>query len=92
MLDLLTRAVTRDGTGVELSPREFDLLAYFMRHPNQVLSREQILSAVWGYDYDPGTNVVEVYVGYLRRKLARTGEPPPIETVRSVGYKLVDRV
>ena len=47
---------------------------------------------MWGYDYDPGTNVVEVYVGYLRRKLARTGEPPPIETMRSVGYKLVDRV
>jgi DNA-binding response OmpR family regulator len=91
VLDLLTRTVTRDGTSVELSPREFGLLAYFLRHPNHVLSREQILSAVWGYDYDPGTNVVEVYVGYLRRKLARTGEPPPIETVRSVGYKLVDR-
>ena len=91
VLDLLSRVVTRDGKEVELSPREFDLLAYFLRHPNQVLSRAQILSAVWGLHFDPGTNVVEVYVGYLRRKLARTGEPPPIETMRSVGYKLVDR-
>jgi DNA-binding response OmpR family regulator len=90
-VDLLGRTVTRDGTGVELSPREFDLLTYFLRHPNQVLSREQILSAVWGYDFDPGTNVVEVYVGYLRRKLARAGGRPPIETLRSVGYKFVDR-
>jgi DNA-binding response OmpR family regulator len=90
-LDLLGRTVTRDGASVDLSPREFDLLAYFLRHPNQVLSREQILSAVWGYDFDPGTNVVEVYVGYLRRKLAQAGDPPPIETLRSIGYKLVDR-
>jgi DNA-binding response OmpR family regulator len=64
------------------------LLAYFVRHPNQVLSRDQILSAVWGYDFDPGTNVVEVYVGYLRRKLATPTHPAPIETVRSVGYRL----
>src|SRR4051794_35089915 len=89
--DLLARTVTRDGERVELSPREFDLLVYFLRHPNQVLSREQILSAVWGYDFDPGTNVVEVYVGYLRRKLSRADAPPPIETVRSVGYRLADR-
>jgi DNA-binding response OmpR family regulator len=90
-LDFLARTVARDGTQVDLSPREFDLLAYFLRHPNQVLSREQILSAVWGYDFDPGTNVVEVYVGYLRRKLAGAGGPSPIETLRSVGYKFVDR-
>jgi DNA-binding response OmpR family regulator len=56
-----------------------------------VLSKQQILSAVWGYDFDPGTNVVEVYVGYLRRKLAAGGGPAPIETLRSVGYRLVDR-
>ena len=62
-----------------------------MRHPGQVLSRQQILSAVWGYDFDPGTNVVEVYVGYLRRKLALSGSPAPIETLRSVGYRLSDR-
>jgi DNA-binding response OmpR family regulator len=91
VLDLLTRTVTRDGTTVELSPREFGLLAYFLRHPNHVLSREQILSAVWGYDYDPGTNVVEVYVGYLRRKLSLPDRPAPIDTLRSVGYRLTDR-
>ena len=59
-----------------------------MRHAGRVCSREEILSAVWGYDHDPGTNVVQVYVGYLRRKLGRPGSPAPIETVRSVGYRL----
>jgi DNA-binding response OmpR family regulator len=87
-LDLLTRRVTRDGSEVTLSSKEFDLLTYFLRHPANVLSREQILSAVWGYSHDPGTNIVEVYVSYLRRKLARPGSPAPIVTVRSVGYRL----
>jgi DNA-binding response OmpR family regulator len=87
-LDLLTRRVTRDGVEVALSAKEFDLLAYFVRHPGNVLSREQILSAVWGYSHDPGTNIVEVYVSYLRRKLRRPGSPAPIVTVRSVGYRL----
>ena len=87
-IDLLTRRVTRDGAQVTLSTREFDLLAYFLRHPANVLSREQILSAVWGYSHDPGTNIVEVYVSYLRRKLSRPGSPAPIVTVRSVGYRL----
>jgi len=87
-LDLLTRRVTRDGSEVALSTKEFDLLAYFLRHPANVLSREQILSAVWGYSHDPGTNIVEVYVSYLRRKLSRPGSPAPIVTVRSVGYRL----
>jgi DNA-binding response OmpR family regulator len=90
-MDLLSRDVRVGNRPVHLSAREFDLLAYFMRHPNQVLSREQILSAVWGYDFDPGTNVVEVYVGYLRRKLGTRSRPAPIETMRSVGYRLVDR-
>ena len=90
-LDLLSRQVRRDGDSVDLTAREFELLAYLMRHPNQVLSREQILNAVWGYDFDPGTNVVEVYVGYLRRKLAQPDSPAPIETVRSVGYRFADR-
>jgi DNA-binding response OmpR family regulator len=90
-LDFLTRRVERGGMPITLSAREFELLAYFMRHPGQVLSKQQILSAVWGYDFDPGTNVVEVYVGYLRRKLAAYGGPAPIETLRSVGYRLVDR-
>ena len=87
-LDLLTRRVTRDGVEVTLSSKEFDLLAYFLRHPANVLSREQILSAVWGYSHDPGTNIVEVYVSYLRRKLGQPGNPAPIVTVRSVGYRL----
>ena len=62
-----------------------------MRHPNQVLSREQILNSVWGYDFDPGTNVLSVYINYLRRKLTVDGDPPPIETVRSAGFRLVSR-
>jgi DNA-binding response OmpR family regulator len=90
-LDLLRRAVSRDGSPVHLSAKEFDLLAYFMRHPGQVLSREQILNGVWDYNHDPGTNIVEVYVGYLRRKLALADRPVPIQTVRSAGYRLVDR-
>jgi DNA-binding response OmpR family regulator len=72
---------------VRLSTTEFELLSYLLRNTGRVLSREQILRAVWGYDYDPGTNVVDVYVGYLRRKLRRGGERDPIVTVRSVGYR-----
>jgi DNA-binding response OmpR family regulator len=89
--DLLTREVTREGTPIHLSAKEFELLAHFLRHPNQVLSREQLLSAVWGYDFDPQTNIVEVYVGYLRKKLALPDSPTPIQTLRSVGYRLRDR-
>lgn len=87
-LDLRTRRVEREGREIELTAREFDLLAYLMRHPDQVLSREQILNAVWGFDFDPGTKVLEVYVGYLRRKLGVFGSTDPIETVRGVGYRL----
>jgi DNA-binding response OmpR family regulator len=87
-LDRLGRRVLNAGQAVALSPRELDLLGYFMAHPGRVLSRERLLSAVWGYDFDPKTNVVEVYVGYLRRKLTAGGEASPIETVRSVGYRL----
>jgi DNA-binding response OmpR family regulator len=86
-LDLRTRRVERDGEEVRLTAREFELLAYLMRHPDQVLSREQILNAVWGFDFDPGTKVLEVYVGYLRRKLGDDGAEP-IETVRNAGYRL----
>ncbi|MFN8151378.1 MAG: response regulator transcription factor [Solirubrobacterales bacterium] len=88
-LDLRTREVRNRGEEVRLTTREFELLVYLMRHPNQVLSREQILSAVWGYDFDPGTNVLSVYINYLRRKLEVDGEPAPIETVRSAGIRLV---
>jgi DNA-binding response OmpR family regulator len=90
-LDLLSREATRAGNGVRLPEREAELLAHLMRHAGRVCSREQILAAVWGYDHDPGTNVVQVYVGYLRRKLSLPGSPAPIETVRSVGYRLRDR-
>jgi len=86
-LDLLTRQVRRGGALVRLSTTEFELLTYLIRNSNRVLSREQILRAVWGYDYDPGTNVVDVYVGYLRRKLRRPDAPVPIVTVRTVGYR-----
>jgi DNA-binding response OmpR family regulator len=88
-LDFRTRRVDRDGHAVKLTAREFELLAYLMRHPDQVLSRAQILNAVWGYDYDPGTNVLDVYIGYLRRKLAEADGDAPIQTVRSAGYRLV---
>jgi DNA-binding response OmpR family regulator len=59
-----------------------------MRNEGRVCTREELLSSVWGYEHDPGTNIVQVYVGYLRRKLTRPGSPAPIETVRSVGYRL----
>ena len=87
-MDLRTRRVQRDGRDVQLTAREFEVLAYLMRHPDQVLSREQILNAVWGFDFDPGTKVLEVYIGYLRRKLGATEDADPIETVRNVGYRL----
>jgi DNA-binding response OmpR family regulator len=87
-VNLLTREVLRDGEPVRLSTTEFELLTYLMSNRGRVLSREQILRAVWGYDHDPGTNVVDVYVGYLRRKLRGPGFDPPIRTVRSVGYRL----
>jgi DNA-binding response OmpR family regulator len=89
-LDLLTRRVTRDGEPIRLTTTEFDLLAYFMNSPGQTLTRQQILRAVWGYDHDPETNVVDVYVGYLRRKLALDEREAGIRTIRSVGYRLED--
>ncbi len=87
-MDLRTRRVHAGDREVPLTAREFELLAYLMRHPDQVLSREQILNAVWGFDFDPGTKVLEVYVGYLRRKLRSGSSTDPIETVRNVGYRL----
>jgi DNA-binding response OmpR family regulator len=83
VLDLRTRWASVDGETVELSAREFELLRTFLQHPDQVLSREQLLARVWGYAYDPGSNVVDVYVGYLRRKLGSQR----FETVRGVGYR-----
>jgi DNA-binding response OmpR family regulator len=86
-MDLRSRRVSRGDRRMDLSSREFALLEYFMRHPGQVLSRQQILSAVWDYAFDPGSNVVDVYVRYLRSKLDRRGEPSVIETVRGAGYR-----
>ena len=86
-VDLLSREVRREGRAVQLSNTEFELLVLLLRNRGRVLSREQILSAVWGYEHDPATNVVDVYVGYLRRKLRVGEEPAPIHTVRSVGYR-----
>ncbi|TWT28011.1 response regulator transcription factor [Planomicrobium sp. CPCC 101110] len=83
-----TRGVSRNGRAIELTPREFDLLLYLMQHPKQVLSREQVLNAVWGYDYYGDTNVIDVYIRYLRKKID-AGEPSTyIQTVRGIGYVL----
>ncbi len=90
-LDLIARVAEREGTTTELPKREADLLAHLMRNEGRVCTRDELLSAVWGYDHDPGTNIVQVYVGYLRRKLGRPGSPAPIETVRSVGYRMRER-
>lgn len=84
LLDLLRRQVWVEDRAVELSAREFTLAETFLRHPGQVMSREQLLSHVWGYDYSPGSNIVDVYVGYLRKKLGENR----IETVRGMGYRL----
>ena len=86
-MDLRSRRVWRGEKLVDLSSREFTLLEYFVRHRGQVLSRQQILSAVWDYAFDPGSNVVDVYVSYLRNKLDRRGEPSLIATVRGAGYR-----
>jgi DNA-binding response OmpR family regulator len=83
-LDLRTRRISVGGVSSDLSAREFALAEMFFRHPGQVLSREQLLSHVWGYDFDPRSNVVDVYVGYLRRKLGKDR----IASVRGMGYRL----
>lgn len=83
-LELRERRVLVDGVPVELSTREFALAEEFFRHPDQVLSREELLSRVWGYDFDPGSNVVDVYVRYLRNKIGKDA----IATVRGAGYRL----
>ncbi|HLV90146.1 MAG TPA: response regulator transcription factor [Acidimicrobiia bacterium] len=84
-IDVRTRKVSIGDRETELSAKEYAMLETFLRHPGQVLSRQQLLSHVWGYDFDPGSNVVDVYVGYLRRKLGKDR----IETVRGMGYRFV---
>jgi DNA-binding response OmpR family regulator len=86
-LDLRGHRVSVDGASVDLSSREFALLEYLMRHAGQVVSRTQILAAVWEYDFDPQSNVVDVYVRYLRRKIDSPGAASLIETVRGAGYR-----
>lgn len=83
-IDLRSRRVSVAGRAVELSAREFVLLETFLRHPGQLLSREQLLAHAWGYDFDPGSNIVDVYIGHLRKKLGGN----IIETVRGMGYRL----
>lgn len=87
-MDLATREVTRAARPVELTRTEFTLLEMFMAHPRQVLTREQILKAVWGFDFEPSSNSLDVYVMYLRRKTEAGGEPRLVHTVRGVGYVL----
>lgn len=87
-MDLATREVTRGERRVELTRTEFTLLEMFLAHPRQVLTREQILKAVWGFDFEPSSNSLDVYVMYLRRKTEAGGEPRLVHTVRGVGYAL----
>ena len=87
-LDPVTREARRGDHAFDLTPTEFDLLRFFLRHPRQVLEREQILSSVWGYDFGGDDNVLEVYVGYLRKKTEAGGRPRLLQTVRGVGYVL----
>lgn len=87
-LDTVTRQVERAGRSIELTPREFSLLEYLMRHENQVLTRTQIAEHVWNFDFASDTNVIDVYIGYLRRKLEPDGAAPLIHTVRGVGYRI----
>jgi DNA-binding response OmpR family regulator len=88
VLDPLTRRVTQDGRVVDLSPREFALLEFLMRNAGRTVSRSRIAEAVWNYKFDPETNVVDVYVNYLRKKLTFGGHNPPIRTARGIGYRL----
>jgi DNA-binding response OmpR family regulator len=87
-LNRKTREIHRGTRSIELTAKEFDLLEYFLRHPRQVLTRDQILETVWGYDFVGDSNIIEVYVRYLRLKLEEAYEPRLIHTVRGVGYAL----
>jgi DNA-binding response OmpR family regulator len=89
-MDTSRRQVQRGARSIELSPREFAVLEYLMRHPNQVLTRTQIGEHVWNFDFYHESNVVDVYIGYLRRKVEEPGELPLFHTVRGVGYRLSD--
>jgi two-component system response regulator MprA len=87
-LNVSTREVTRGNRKIDLTTKEFDLLHFFMRHPRQVLTREMIYDRIWGYDFGGESNILEVYIRYLRTKLEAENEPRLIQTVRGVGYAL----
>src|ERR1700736_2915427 len=88
VMDMATREVRRADQLIPTTAKEFDLLQHFMRNPGQVLRREQLLDAVWGFDFGASSNVVDVYVGYLRQKLEQGSRPRLLQTVRGVGYIL----
>lgn len=87
-MDLLARRVKRGGRTVDLQPREFRLLEFFLRHPDQVVTRTMLLEGVWDYHFDPGTNVIDVHISRLRRKLDDGSDRPLLHTVRGMGYRL----
>jgi two-component system OmpR family response regulator len=89
-MDLLSRKVTRGARTINLQPREFKLLEYLMRHANQVVTRTMLLEAVWDYNFDPQTNVVDVHISKLRSKLELASEPPLVRTVRNAGYMMCE--
>jgi two-component system, OmpR family, response regulator len=89
-MDLLSRRVTRGSRAINLQPREFKLLEYLMRHANQVVTRTMLLEAVWDYNFDPQTNVVDVHISKLRQKIEHEAEPPLVRTVRNAGYMMTD--
>ena len=87
-MDLLTRRVEREGKRVDLQPREFKLLGVLLRHQGQVVTRTMMLEEVWDYHFDPGTNVIDVHISRLRKKIDEGKERPLLHTVRGVGYML----
>lgn len=87
-LDLLSRTASRNGREIELLNKEFQLLAYLMRHPGQVMTRTMLTEAIWDYNFNPGTNVIDVHVSRLRQKIDAEEEPPMIRTIRGAGYRL----
>ena len=89
-MDLLSRRVSRGSCAINLQPREFKLLEYLMRHANQVVTRTMLLEAVWEYNFDPQTNVVDVHISKLRQKIEHDPEPPLVRTVRNAGYMMTD--
>ena len=90
-MDTAKREVRRDGNPIELSPREYAVLEYLIRHPNQALTRTQIGEHVWNFDFYNESNVIDVYIGYLRRKIDKGSDQPLIHTIRGVGYRISDR-